>query len=231
MSQLYIRVKTRFYCHRKTVKLRAKIGNDAFWIPPRLWAYAAENQPDGDFSQYTSEELADHLGCLKYATSILQALKDCGFIDENGMIHDWDEHNGYHKTFAARAKTAAAARWGKKESPTPPKEDIGNRKGERGDKHCPSIACSIPEVLKTKEFEELWEKWLLHLSQKKKKPTPLAVEMQLKKMAGWGVARSIAALTHSIESNYQGVFEPNNFQSKPDNKMRPRQETVDVPSL
>jgi uncharacterized phage protein (TIGR02220 family) len=143
MSRLYIRVMTGFYSHRKTVRLRVKIGSDAFWIPPRLWAYAAEHQPDGNLSGYTSAEIAELIGCPKYASSILQALKDCGFIDENGFIHDWPEHNGYHDTFSKRAKIAAAARWGKKDLLS----EIGNGKKkeeiEIGDKHSSSNATSI----------------------------------------------------------------------------------------
>ena len=143
MSRLYIRVMTGFYTHKKTVRLRIKLGSDAFWIPPRLWAYAAENQPDGDLSSYTSEELAELIGCPKYATSMLQALKDSGFVEESGMIHDWGEHNGYHEKFSARAKKAADARWAKERSPTPSKEETGKRKEESGDKHCTSNAPSI----------------------------------------------------------------------------------------
>ena len=121
------------------------MGDDAFWLPPRLWAYAAENQPDGDLSNYSSEELSELLGCSKYAKVMLQALKKCGFIDESGFIHDWSEHNGYHKTFSDRAKKAADARWSKEKSPKPPKEETGNgnRKGESGDKHCFKDASSI----------------------------------------------------------------------------------------
>lgn len=111
MSTLYIRLYSAFFTHRKTAKLRAKIGDDAFWIPVRLWAYAAENQPDGDFSGYTSEELAMLLGCSKHASSIRQALLEACFLDENGKIHDWEEHNGYHKFFSERAKKAAISRW------------------------------------------------------------------------------------------------------------------------
>lgn len=135
---------TSFYTHRKTVKLRIKFGRDAFWIVPRLWAYAAENQPDGDFSKYSSEEIAELIGCPSNAKTMLQALKDCGFVDENGRLHDWKEHNGYHKSFSDRAKNAANARWSKEKSPTPPKEvETGKRKGESGDKHCLSDAPSI----------------------------------------------------------------------------------------
>lgn len=149
MSNLYVRVMTGFYVHRKTLRLRSKLGSDAYWIPPRLWAYAAEHQPDGDISSYTSEELAELIGCSKHCLIMLQALKECGFVEESGMIHDWVEHNGYHQKFSERAKKAAAARWSK--SPTPP-DGKGNRKGEMesGDKQCLSIATSILVFLNEK---------------------------------------------------------------------------------
>jgi hypothetical protein len=148
MSNLYIRVMTGFYTHKKTVRLKIALGVDAYWIPPRLWAYAAENQPDGDLSGYTSEELAELIGCSKHTQAMLQALKNSGFIDKNGMIHDWDEHNGYHKSFSERAKKAAAARWAKEKPPTPLKEkETGNRKQDSGDKHCLTDACSIFEQI------------------------------------------------------------------------------------
>jgi uncharacterized phage protein (TIGR02220 family) len=148
MSNLYVRVMTGFYTHRKTVKLKIKLGSDAYWIPPRLWAYAAENQADGNLSAYSSEELAELLGCPSYAKVMLQALKDSGFVDESGMIHDWADHNGYHDRFSERAKKAAAARWSKK-SPTPPK-DTGKGTVDSGDKHCISDATSIIQHLNLK---------------------------------------------------------------------------------
>lgn len=121
--------------------LRLLLGDEALWIPIRLWAYCAENQPDGDISKYTSEQLSMLLGCSSNAQALLGALKSSGFVESDGKIHDWHEHNGYHSAFADRARKAARARWDKEKSPTPPKE--GNRKGESGDKQCSSIATSI----------------------------------------------------------------------------------------
>ena len=146
---------TGFYSHRKTAKLRSFFGNDAFWIPPRLWAYAAEHQPDGNLADYTSEVLADVLGCSKYANTMLEALKKCGFVDESGMIHDWNQHNGYHEKFAERAKKAAAARWSKEKSPAPLKEIHGKRKEERGVSIAQAMltdACSITAEQIYKEY-------------------------------------------------------------------------------
>lgn len=159
MSRLYVRVMTGFYSHRKTVRLKLKIGSDAYWIPPKLWAFCAENQPDGDISAYSSEEIAESLGCLIHATSIKQALTECGFVDKNGTIHDWAEHNGYHDRFANRAKKAAEARWAKKREnpPTPLKEkDIGNRTVDSGvsiAKHFSSNATSIKTLESYIEIE------------------------------------------------------------------------------
>lgn len=110
---LYIRVENSFWNHRKTAKLRTVLGDDALWIMPKLWSYASEHQPDGDFSKYDSAEIAMLIGCPKYATSILQAMLDACFMDKDQCLHDWDEHNGYHAAFAERAKIAADARWDK----------------------------------------------------------------------------------------------------------------------
>ncbi len=125
---LYVRLQSSFWTNRKTLRLRAAIGDSAFWIPPRLWSYAADNQPDGNFSDYTAGELALLLGYLSDAQAMLQALQQAGFMD--GMqIHGWEEHNGYHSTFSARASKAAQARWSKEKNQK--KESTRNeRKGK-----------------------------------------------------------------------------------------------------
>lgn len=113
---LFVRVDIGFYTHRKTIRLFSKIGESAFWVPPRIWAYAASQQIDGIFEQYSAAELAMLVGYNKDATSMLQALIEAGFLDPDPLrIHDWSEYNGFHAVFSARAKKAAAARW-KKES-------------------------------------------------------------------------------------------------------------------
>jgi hypothetical protein len=157
MSQLYIRVKTGFYTHRKTLRLRAAIGESALWVPPRLWAYAAENQPDGIFEDYTAEEIATFIGYVGDAKKMLQAMLQASFFDSNPLkIHDWDEHNGYHEKYSERAKKAAAARWAKEKSPIPPKEDIerGKRKEEQALlTDAPSIKASLPKAAIALVFE------------------------------------------------------------------------------
>jgi hypothetical protein len=109
---LYVRVSCGFWTHRKTLRLSAILGPQHSHIPIRLWCYAAENQPDGDFEKYLPEELALLVGYLGDAQAMLQALQQAGFLD--GMkVHGWEEHNSYHTTFSERAKKAAKARWDK----------------------------------------------------------------------------------------------------------------------
>lgn len=138
---LYVRVFTNFYTHRKTMRLRGMIGDDAFWVPTRLWAYAAENQPDGDFSGYTDGEIAGLIGYHKDPAKMLEALLQAGFIDSDRKIHDWAEHNAYHQVFAQRASKAAKVKWEKER--TKEKEMKGEEmKGKETssatsiDKHC-----------------------------------------------------------------------------------------------
>jgi len=140
MSKLYNRVFTGFYEHRKTRQLRRILGTDALWIPPRLWAFAAEHEPAGDFDGYSPEDIAEAISYKGDASSMLQALKKVGFMDDDPLrIHNGEAHNRYHKMFSERAKKAANARWNGKDGDTPsPRQRQGHRQGTKS-KHAPSI--------------------------------------------------------------------------------------------
>lgn len=164
---LYVKVFTAFFTNRKTIRLRAALGDDALWLPIRIWAYAAENQHDGDFTGYSAEELAMLVGYNKDASSMLQALQQASFFD--GMkIHGWEEYNEYHATFKARASTAASARWEKVRAKKEKKQKKDNTGEESiGAKHCLGHATSMEEVrdfaitlgLPANDGEYFWEKW------------------------------------------------------------------------
>lgn len=158
MSSLYVKVFTNFYTHRKTMRLFSILGESAFWIPPRLWSYAAENQPNGDFSDYSPEEIALLINYSGNAQAMLQALNKSGFLD-NQQLHDWEEYNGYHTTFAERAKKGAAARWGKKQTQDSGEEKTGNDKigDERKGKEASNASSIAPfaHIPSEKEFVAL----------------------------------------------------------------------------
>jgi hypothetical protein len=67
----------------------------------------------------------------------------------------------------------------------------------------------IPASLAGADFVEAWKLWEDHRSSIKglKAATKTAVEQQLKRLAKWGVSRSVAAIQHSVANSYQGIFE------------------------
>ena len=68
----------------------------------------------------------------------------------------------------------------------------------------------IPEALKTGAFQEAWSEWWQHRLEINKAMTPLASKKQLAKLESWGEARSVAAINHSIEKQWTGIFEESN---------------------
>lgn len=149
---LYIKLFTNFWNHRKTAKLRSLIGNDALWIVPRIWSYAAENQPNGDFSSYSETELCLLLGYNGDAQAMLQALQQAGFLDEM-KIHDWKEHNEYHQVFSKRAKKAAKAKWDKVRDKRR-EEKIGDDKRQALHQACFKHKFEKPSISELEEYSK-----------------------------------------------------------------------------
>lgn len=143
---LFIRVDCSFYRHRKTIRLRSLIGDDAFWVPPALWAYAAEHQPDGDFKEFSDKELAISIGYTKDAQAMLQALLQACFLDPDMKIHDWAEHNGYHLSHKQKAQKAAIARWEKERSKE--RENLEEKRGEESARARRSASSIAPSIAK-----------------------------------------------------------------------------------
>lgn len=112
MSNLYIRLHSSFWTHPKTLLLKKRLGSAAYWLPPRIWSFAAENAPDGDLSIYQADDLAMLVQYSGDAQAMLEALHEAGFL-ENGVIKNWEKRNSFHVTNHNRAKTAAEARWAK----------------------------------------------------------------------------------------------------------------------
>lgn len=141
-----MRVNINFYTHVKTLRLKAKIGDAAFWVPPRIWAYAAEHRHNGDLSGHSAQEIAALIAYPGDAKEMLEALLQASFIDPDMKIHNWEEHNGFHATFSRRAKTAARARWKSKESN---KENSTEKRGDERRGEETSIATSIAKASTT----------------------------------------------------------------------------------
>lgn len=147
---LYVRLYTSFFSHRKTRRLRSAIGTDAFWVPVRLWAYAATNQPDGNFADYSPEDLCEGIGYTGDTQALVAALIEAGFLDPDLKVHGWAEHSGFHELYAARARKAANERWERernKERSKERKKEGGNSSAERSgaelSKHSSSSSSSM----------------------------------------------------------------------------------------
>lgn len=59
-----------------------------------LWWWAADYAKDGDLSRYSNAQIAK--GCRWYGdpATLIGALVDAGFIDQDRRIHDWMERTG-----------------------------------------------------------------------------------------------------------------------------------------
>ena len=63
-------------------------------------------------------------------------------------------------------------------------------------------------------LQKEWEAWQQHRRERRNALTPIARGRQLNKLRKIGVERAVAALRHSIENGYQGIFEPRDRQVK-----------------
>ena len=65
----------------------------------------------------------------------------------------------------------------------------------------------IPENLNTPEFRTAWSNWIEHRKEKKSPITKTSGEANLRQMQKWGVARSVAAIEHTILKGWTGLRE------------------------
>ena len=57
-----------------------------------LWTWAAKNAYDGDLSGVSARAIAKACGWKKSPDNLVDALKSCGWLDEDYKIHDWEEY-------------------------------------------------------------------------------------------------------------------------------------------
>lgn len=60
-----------------------------------LWWWALDNAPTGNLSALAPAEIAEVAEWPGSGDQFIAAMKSCGWIDENGMIHDWMEYAGF----------------------------------------------------------------------------------------------------------------------------------------
>lgn len=67
---------------------------------------------------------------------------------------------------------------------------------------------SVPELLKTPEFDAAWHAWEKHRKEIKKPLTPTTAVAQIKMLAKLGPQRAVAAIEHTIFKGWTGLREP-----------------------
>jgi hypothetical protein len=129
----------------------------------------------------------------------LSELREAGHI----MVQSGDDPR---KIFLARPMKKTSR--GHEENFTPPHEEnfthnttVVNSKTNVAD------APSIPLLLNTPKFRNAWDEWRSYKRHRRQTLTSDTMKRQLNKLCGMGEERAIAAINHSIEQGYTGLFE------------------------
>ncbi len=66
----------------------------AIGVLHRLWWWSIEYAADGDLSRFTDRQVAKGCRWNGDPKRLTAALRDAGFVDDDGRIHDWDDYAG-----------------------------------------------------------------------------------------------------------------------------------------
>lgn len=106
---LDIRLSVDFFGHRKTQKLRKRLGAAGVESLIKLWMWARPNRPSGDLSGLDNEDIAICAGWDGAEDLFAETLASIGWLDgEAGKyaLHDWLEHNPWAAGSEARSDEA-----------------------------------------------------------------------------------------------------------------------------
>ena len=121
----WIESHTSLWRHPKTMRFAKLLGvtvPQAIGHLHLLWWWALEYATDGDLSQFDTTEVATAMLWDGDEDVIMQALRQARFVDETGVIHDWEDYAGRliekRRTDAERLRQWRSAR--KQETQTQP---------------------------------------------------------------------------------------------------------------
>lgn len=185
-----------------------------------LWWWTLDFSPSGDLSKFTDAEISSASEWDENAMSskaFVSALKECGWLDQSGEIHHWDDYAGK----LLRKREIDAERKRASRSYGSPSDIRGTSNGSPQDGAGTVPNRTVPDstspnrteedefpIVRCKEFKEAWENWKTHRGEIKKKLTPLAIRQQLKAMTKLGSLKAVAAIEFSIGNGYHGIYEP-----------------------
>lgn len=121
--------------HLKTRRLIDEVGERGALCLLRLWAYAAQNHPDGTFA--STDDVEPAAGWRGRRGVLLSALIRLRWLEEDGVtLHDWREEQPWIAGKARRvasAKANAEARWNRKRDAEPTIPQCGSHSGTDAD--------------------------------------------------------------------------------------------------
>ncbi|MCZ7648133.1 MAG: hypothetical protein M5U26_23220 [Planctomycetota bacterium] len=114
-----IRLKTSFFTHVKTIKLRKRLGDQGVVALLTLWTYCADHKSTGQLHGMNAEDVELAASWAGDSGKLFEALVEVGYIDRDGesiSLHDWAVHQPWaanQEQRSRRAREAAERRWGK----------------------------------------------------------------------------------------------------------------------
>lgn len=98
----WVQVYSNLPQHDKIVSLADALGLKCSGVSPEavatgllvsLWCWAVQNRTDGDLSGVNPRTIAKACQWEKSPDRLVSALRDCGWLDDDMHIHDWEEYS------------------------------------------------------------------------------------------------------------------------------------------
>lgn len=98
----WVQVYSNLPQHDKVVSLADTLGLKCSGVSPEaiatgllvsLWCWAVQNRTDGDLSGVNPRTIAKACQWEKSPDKLVSALRDCGWLDADMHIHDWEEYS------------------------------------------------------------------------------------------------------------------------------------------
>lgn len=103
MSLGWIKLYANLPEHPKSDALEAALGVARAWTHlVELWLWASRVKPTGDLTGVADLTIAKRAGWAGDASLFVAALRQSGWLGDDGRLHGWDEHQGAHQAKAAR---------------------------------------------------------------------------------------------------------------------------------
>lgn len=170
------RIQVSFPHNRKTKKLYTLLGAEGIWALVKLWAYAAQNEPDGCFLGWSEDDFAISSDYPGNAKELYDGLVESGFLlvtSDGCELNDWEENQPWiagAQDRSEQARKAVEARWARRKgSSSSIPAEFGQNTGSMPTEYGPNTGCntplpslpspSLPKNSSDSSFDEFWAQY------------------------------------------------------------------------